>query len=39
MLKQALLTMRVGDAAAFVAERTGESKKDLYRRALELKNE
>lgn len=39
LLKQALLTMRVKDAAAFVAEQTGESKKDLYQRALDLQNE
>lgn len=39
LLNQALLTMRVKDAAAFVAEQTGESKKDLYQRALDLQNE
>lgn len=39
LLKQALLTMRVKDAAAFVAEQTGESKKNLYQRALDLQNE
>lgn len=39
MLNQALLTMRVKDAAAFVAEQTGESKKNLYQRALDLQNE
>ena len=37
MLKKALETMRVKDAAAFVAELTGVSKKELYQRALELK--
>lgn len=39
LLNQALLTMRVKDAAAFVAEQTGESKKNLYQRALDLQNE
>lgn len=39
LLNQALLTMRVKDAAAFVAEQTGESKKKLYQRALDLQNE
>lgn len=37
MLKKALETMRVKEAAAFVAELTGVSKKELYQRALELK--
>ncbi|HBO59916.1 MAG TPA: 16S rRNA (cytidine(1402)-2'-O)-methyltransferase [Alphaproteobacteria bacterium] len=37
LLKKALETMRVKDAAAVVAEQTGVSKKELYRRALELK--
>ena len=37
MLKKALGTMRVKDAAAFVAELTGVSKKELYQRALKLK--
>lgn len=37
MLKKALETMRVKDAAAFVAELTGVSKKELYQRALDLK--
>lgn len=37
MLKKALETMRVKDAAAFVAELTSVSKKELYQRALELK--
>lgn len=37
MLKKALGTMRVKDAAAFVAELTGVSKKELYQRALDLK--
>lgn len=37
MLKKALGTMRVKDAAAFVAELTGVSKKELYQRALNLK--
>lgn len=37
LLKKALETMRVKDAAAAVAEQTGVSKKELYQRALELK--
>lgn len=37
LLKKALETMRVKDAAAVVAEQTGVSKKELYQRALELK--
>lgn len=37
LLKKALETMRVKDAAAVVAEQTGVSKKELYKRALELK--
>lgn len=37
MLKKALETMRVKDAAAVVAEQTGVSKKELYQRALDLK--
>ncbi len=37
MLKKALETMRVKDAAAFVAELTSVSKKELYQRALDLK--
>ena len=39
LLNQALLTMRVKDAVAFVAKQTGESKKNLYQRALDLQNE
>lgn len=37
LLKKALETMRIKDAAAVVAEQTGVSKKELYKRALELK--
>lgn len=37
LLKKALETMRVKDAAAVVAEQTGVSQKELYKRALELK--
>ena len=39
LLKQALTTMSVKDAAAFVADQTGESKKQLYQTALKLKND
>ncbi len=39
LLKRALTTMSVKDAAAFVAGQTGESKKQIYQEALKLKNE
>lgn len=39
LLKQSLQTMKVKDAAAFVAEQTGLSKKELYQKALALKND
>lgn len=38
-LQDALETLSVKDAAAQVAEMTGKSKRDLYARALELKNQ
>lgn len=38
LLKTALETMKVKDAAVFVAEKTGLSKKELYQKALSLKN-
>ncbi len=38
VIKQALETMTVKDAAAFAAQQTGAPKKDVYKRALELKN-
>ena len=38
-LRRALETMRVKEAAAFVAEKTGLSKKELYQQALILKDE
>lgn len=37
-LRDALKTMRVKEAAAFVAEQTGLAKKDLYQKALEIKD-
>ena len=37
LLKKALEKMRVKEAAAFVSEQTGIPKKDLYQKALELK--
>ena len=37
LLKDALKTMRVKDAASFVAEQTGRKKSDLYGMALKLK--
>ena len=39
LLKRALTTMSVKDAAAFVAGQTGESKKQIYQTALKLKND
>ena len=38
-LRAALATMRVKEAAAFVAEQSGRAKSDLYARALALKGE
>ncbi|SEQ55015.1 16S rRNA (cytidine1402-2'-O)-methyltransferase [Faunimonas pinastri] len=38
MLREALATMRVRDAADKVAEKTGLSRRDLYQRALALKS-
>lgn len=37
-LKNALKTMSVKEAAAFVSEKTGESRKTIYQMALEIKN-
>ncbi len=37
-LTDALKTMSVKDAAAFVSDQTGEAKKSLYQKALKLKN-
>lgn len=39
MLKEALKTMRVKDAASFVSEKTGRIKKELYDMALLIKDE
>lgn len=39
MLKDALKTMSTKDAAAFVAEQTGQSKKDMYNLALSFSKE
>ena len=38
MIRQALNTMSVKEAAAMISQKTGEAKKTIYQRALEIKN-
>ena len=39
MIKQALKTMSVKEAAAMVSQKTGEAKKTIYQKALKIKND